>query len=185
MKRWKKLSAFLLAAVLALGVLTACGQQMVRTEDFVHMVQRNLQRANASSTDGRSGLNLKVKAGEDYRKEADALLNKYVEAYEAWRAKDPVLEKDKPDLWKIWNELDWNAPGYVIRTYASKGKSDLNAIQRDLNDVAYGMADDLWWYAYRNDDTAEKTITVAEKEVNGWYYLVAVSKVNAPEAQPW
>lgn len=185
MKRWKKLSAFLLAAVLALGVLTACGQRMVRTEDFVHMVQRNLQRANASSTDGRSGLNLKVKAGEDYRKEADALLNKYVEAYEAWRAKDPVLEKDKPDLWKIWNELDWNAPGYVIRTYASKGKSNLNAIQRDLNDVAYGMADDLWWYAYRNEDTAEKTITVAEKEVNGWYYLVAVSKVNAPEAQPW
>lgn len=185
MKRWKKLSAFLLAAVLALGVLTACGQQMVRTEDFVHMVQRNLWWVGSSSTGGQSGLNLKVKAGEDYRKEADALLNKYVEAYEAWRAKDPVLEDDEPNLWEIWNELDWNDPGYVIAAYASKGKSNLTAIQCDLDDEAYGMADNLWWYAYRNDDTAEKTITVAEKEVNGWYYLVAVSKVKVSEPQPW
>lgn len=185
MKRWKKLSAFLLAAVLALGVLTACGQQMVRTEDFVHMVQRNLQWTNASSTDGQSGLNLKVKAGEDYRKEADALLNKYVEAYEAWRAEDSVLEDDEPKLRRILNELDLNNGGYVVRAYASKGKSNLTAIQYELDDKAYGMADDLWWMAYRNNDTTEKTITVAEKEVNGWYYLVAVSKVKVSEPQPW
>ena len=185
MKRWKRLSAFLLAVVLVLGVLTACGQQKVQTEDFVHMVQRNLQWADASSTGGQSGLNLKVKAGEDYRKEADALLNKYVDAYEAWRATDPVLENKEPKLREILNELDLNDGGYVIRAYASKGKSNLTAIQHDLDDEAYGMADNLWWYAYHNDDTAEKTITVAEKEVNGWYYLVAVSKVNVPEAQPW
>ena len=185
MKRWKKLSAFLLAAVLALGVLTACGQQMVRTEDFVHMVQRNLKRVSASSTDGKSGLNLKVKAGEDYRKEADALLNKYVEAYEAWRAKDPILDDDEPKFWRILNELDWNDPGYMVRAYASKGKSNLTMIQCDLDDEAYGMAKDLWYSAYGWKDTAEKTITVAEKEVNGWYYLVAVSKVKVPEAQPW
>ena len=185
MKRWKKLSAFLLAAVLALGVLTACGQQMVRTEDFVHMVQRNLQKVSASSTDGQSGLNLKVKAGEDYRKEADALLNKYVEAYEAWRAEDPILDDDEPDIWGIQNELDLNDPGYVIAAYASKGKSNLTMIQMDLDRVSWHMADDLWEKAYRYDDTAEKTITVAEKEVNGWYYLVAVSKVKVPEAQPW
>lgn len=180
MKRWKKLSAFLLAAVLALGVLAACGQQMVWTEDFVHMVQRNLQWADASSTDGKSGLNLKVKAGEDYRKEADALLNEYVKDYEAWRAEDPVLKGAEPSGWEIWDELDWNDPGYVIWAYASKGKSDLTAIQCDLDNEAGDMAGELWQKAYRNDDTAEKTITVAEKEVNGWYYLVAVSKVNVP-----
>lgn len=185
MKRWKKLSAFLLAAVLALGVLTACGQQMVRTEDFVHMVQRNLQGVSASSTDGRSGLNLKVKAGEDYRKEADALLNKYVEAYEAWRAMDPIPDDDEPNIWEIWDELDWNDPGYVIWAYASKGKSDLTAIQLDLDTKARKMAKGLWKTAYRYNDTTEKTITVAEKEVNGWYYLVAVSKVKVSEPQPW
>ena len=181
MKRWKKLSAFLLAAVLALGVLTACGQQMVRTEDFVHMVQRNLQKVSSS---GYSGLNLKVKAGEDYRKEADALLNKYVEAYEAWRAEDPIPDDDEPDIDEIRKELDWNDPGYVIAAYASKGKSNLTMIQDDLDRVSWHMADDLWEKAYRYDDTAEKTITVAEKEVNGWYYLVAVSKVNVPEPRP-
>ena len=185
MKRWKKLSAFLLAAVLALGVLTACGQQMVRTEDFVHMVQRNLQWVSASSTDGKSGLNLKVKAGEDYRKEADALLNKYVEAYEAWRAEDPILDDDEPSFWEIWDELDWNDGGYVLRAYASKGKSDLTAIQTDLDRQSYFMAGNLWQMAYRYGDTTEKTITVAEKEVNGWYYLVAVSKVKVPEPRPW
>ena len=185
MKRWKRLSAFLLAVALVLGVLTACGQQKVQTEDFVHMVQRNLQGVSASSTDGRSGLNLKVKAGENYRKEADALLNKYVEAYEAWRAMDPIPDDDEPNIWEIWDELDWNDPGYVIWAYASKGKSDLTAIQCDLDDEAYGMADGLWWMAYRNNDTTEKTITVAEKEVNGWYYLVAVSKVKVSEPQPW
>ena len=181
MKRWKKLSAFLLAAVLALGVLAACGQQMVRTEDFVHMVQRNLQKVSSS---GYSGLNLKVKAGEDYRKEADALLNKYVEAYEAWRAEDPILDDDEPDIWGIQNELDLNDPGYVIAAYASKGKSNLTMIQDDLNWYAESMAGMLWRKAYRYDDTTEKTITVAEKEVNGWYYLVAVSKVNVPEPRP-
>ena len=185
MKRWKRLSAFLLAVVLVLGVLTACGQQKVQTEDFVHMVQRNLQRADASSTGGQSGLNLKVKAGEDYRKEADALLNKYVDAYEAWRATDPVMENKEPELWEIWNELDLDEGGYVIGGYASKGKSNLTAIQYDLDYEAYWMARDLWELAYSWDDTTEKTITVAEKEVNGWYYLVAVSKVNVPEAQPW
>ena len=185
MKRWKKLSAFLLAAVLALGVLAACGQQMVRTEDFVHMVQRNLQRAGASSTDGKSGLNLKVKAGEDYRKEADALLNEYVKDYEAWRAKDPILEDEEPDIDEIQDELDLNDPGYVIWAYASKGKSDLTAIQLDLDTKARKMAKALWKTAYRYNDTTEKTITVAEKEVNGWYYLVAVSKVNVPDARPW
>lgn len=184
MKRWKKLSAFLLAAVLALGVLAACGQQMVWTEDFVHMVQRNLQWVSAWSTDGKSGLNLKVKAGEDYRKEADALLNKYVEAYEAWRAEDPVLKKKEPDIDEIWNELGLSDREYVIAVYASKGKSDLTAIQTDLDQQAYFMAGNLWRKAYRNDDTAEKMITVAEKEVNGWYYLVAVSKVKVPDAQP-
>ena len=181
MKRWKKLSAFLLAAVLALGVLTACGQQMVRTEDFVHMVQRNLQKVSSS---GYSGLNLKVKAGEDYRKEADALLNKYVEAYEAWRAEDPIPDDDEPDIDEIRKELDWNDPGYVIAAYASKGKSNLTMIQDDLNWYAESMAGMLWRKAYRYDDTTEKTITVAEKEVNGWYYLVAVSKVNVPEPRP-
>lgn len=184
MKRWKKLSAFLLAAVLALGVLTACGQQMVRTEDFVHMVQRNLRWVGSSSTGGQSGLNLKVKAGEDYRKEADALLNKYVEAYEAWRAMDPIPDDDEPNIWEIQDELDLSDREYVIWGYASKGKSDLTAIQCDLDDEAYGMADGLWWMAYRNNDTTEKTITVAEKEVNGWYYLVAVSKVKVSEPQP-
>lgn len=184
MKRWKKLSAFLLAAVLALGVLAACGQQMVRTEDFVHMVQRNLQKASASSTDGRSGLNLKVKAGEDYRKEADALLNEYVKDYEAWRAEDPILDDDEPVFYMIQDELGLSDGGYVIAAYASKGKSDLTAIQHDLDDRANDMADDLWWMAYRNNDTTEKTITVAEKEVNGWYYLVAVSKVKVSEPQP-
>ena len=181
MKRWKKLSAFLLAAVLALGVLAACGQQMVRTEDFVHMVQRNLQKVSSS---GYSGLNLKVKAGEDYRKEADALLNKYVEAYEAWRAEDPILDDKEPDIDEIQDELDLNDPGYVIWAYASKGKSDLTAIQLDLDTKARKMAKGLWKTAYRYDDTTEKTITVAEKEVNGWYYLVAVSKVKVPEPQP-
>ena len=185
MKRWKKLSAFLLAAVLALGVLAACGQQMVRTEDFVHMVQRNLQWVSAWSTDGKSGLNLKVKAGEDYRKEADTLLNEYVKDYEAWRAKDPILEDEEPDIDEIQDELDWNDPGYVIWAYASKGKSDLTKIQNDLDRVSWRMADELWETAYRYDDTTEKTITVAEKEVNGWYYLVAVSKVKVPEPQPW
>ena len=185
MKRWKKLSAFLLAAVLALGVLAACGQQMVRTEDFVHMVQRNLQWADARSTDGKSGLNLKVKAGEDYRKEADALLNEYVKDYEAWRAEDPILDDKEPDIDEIQDELDLNDPGYVIWAYASKGKSDLTAIQLDLDNKARKMAKGLWKTAYRYNDTTEKTITVAEKEVNGWYYLVAVSKVKVPEPQPW
>ena len=184
MKRWKKLSAFLMAAVLALGVLAACGQQMVWTEDFVHMVQRNLQWADASSTDGKSGLNLKVKAGEDYRKEADTLLNEYVKAYEAWRAEDPVLKGAEPSIWEIQDELGLSDREYVITAYASKGKSDLTAIQYDLDDEADDMADNLWWMAYRNEDTAEKTITVAEKEVNGWYYLVAVSKVKVSEPQP-
>ena len=181
MKRWKKLSAFLLAAVLALGVLTACGQQMVRTEDFVHMVQRNLQKVSSS---GYSGLNLKVKAGEDYRKEADALLNKYVEAYEAWRAEDPVLKDAEPDIDEIQDELGLSNREYVIAAYASKGKSNLTMIQDDLNWYAESMAGMLWRKAYRYDDTTEKTITVAEKEVNGWYYLVAVSKVNVPEPRP-
>ncbi len=185
MKRWEKLSAFLLAAVLALGVLTACGQQMVRTEDFVHMVQRNLQGASASSTDGKSGLNLKVKAGEDYRKEADALLNEYVKDYEAWRAENPVLRNEEPDFWEIRKELDLNGPEYVITAYASKGKSNLTMIQLDLDDKARDMAEKLWYTAYGWNDTAEKTITVAEKEVNGWYYLVAVSKVKVPDARPW
>lgn len=184
MKRWKKLSAFLLAAVLALGVLTACGQQMVQTEDFVHMVQRNLKWVGSSSTGGQSGLNLKVKAGEDYREQADLLLNKYVDAYEGWRATDPTLEYKEPDLWEIRDELDLSGRGYVITAYASKGKSNLTAIQLDLDDEAYDMAQDLWESAYYFDDTAEKTITVAEKEVNGWYYLVAVSKVNVPAARP-
>ena len=40
-------------------------------------------------------------------------------------------------------------------------------------------------YLYSMLHTAEKTITVAEKEVNGWYYLVAVSKVKVPDARPW
>lgn len=185
MKRWKKLSAFLLAAVLALGVLTACGQQMVRTEDFVHMVQRNLQKVSVPSTGGQSGLNLKVKAGEDYRKEADALLNKYVEAYEAWRAEDPIRHDKEPDIDEIQDELGLSDREYVIRAYASKGKSDLTAIQLDLDDKARKMAKALWKTAYRYDDTTEKTITVAEKEVNGWYYLVAVSKVKVPDTMPW
>lgn len=185
MKRWKKLSAFLLAAVLALGVLTACGQQMVQTEDFVHMVQRNLQWVGSSSTDGQSGLNLKVKAGEDYRKDADAVLNKYVEAYEAWRAADPIQYGEEPNFWDIKDELGLTGPGDIIVGYASKGKSNLTAIQLELNDEADYMADELWHHAYRWNDTAEKTITVAEREVNGWYYLVAVSKVNVPEAKPW
>lgn len=182
MKHWKKLSAFLLAAVLALGVLTACGQQKVQTEAFVHMVQRNLQRV---STSGHSGLNLKVKAGEDYRKEADALMNEYVKAYEAWRAEDPIPDDEEPNFWEIWDELDLNDGKYVIMAYASKGKSNLTMIQEDLNWNARLMAENLWEKAYRYDDTAEKTITVAEKEVNGWYYLVAVSKVNVPDAPPW
>ena len=59
-----------------------------------------------------------------------------------------------------------------------------NEIQLDLDDKARKMAKALWKTAYRYNDTTEKTITVAEKEVNGWYYLVAVSKVNVP-AQPW
>ena len=184
MKHWKKLSAFLLAAVLALGVLTACGQQKVQTEEFVHMVQRNLQWVGSSSTDGQSGLNLKVKAGEDYRKQADLFLNKYVDAYEEWRATDLVLEKKEPNFWVIWDKLDLSDGEYVITAYASKGKRNLTAIQHDLDDKSYGMAEDLWETAYRYDDTAEKTITVAEKEVNGWYYLVAVSKVNVPEPRP-
>lgn len=181
MKRWKRLSAFLLAVVLVLGVLTACGQQKVQTEDFVHMVQRNLQKVSSS---GYSGLNLTVKAGEDYRKEADALLNKYVEAYEAWRAEDPVLKDAEPDIDEIQDELGLSDREYVITAYASKGKSNLTKIQDDLNWYARSMAGELWQTAYRYDDTTEKMITVAEKEVNGWYYLVAVSKVKVSEPQP-
>ena len=180
MKHWKKLSAFLLAAVLALGVLTACGQQKVQAEDFVHMVQRNLQW---TSTSGQSGLNLKVKAGDDYRKEANALLNEYVKAYEAWRAENPIPDDKEPDFEAIRKKLDLNDGGYVITAYASKGKSNLTTIQEDLDVESWHMAGNLWEIAYYYNDTAEKTITVAEKEVNGWYYLVAVSKVNVP-AQP-
>lgn len=185
MKRWKKLSAFLLAAVLALGVLTACGQQMVQTEDFVHMVQRNLKWVGSSSTGGQSGLNLTVKAGEDYREQADLLLNKYVDAYEGWRATDPVLDDLEPSMRQIVRALNLYEQGYVVGYYASKGKSNLSAIQQDLDDEAYDMAQELWESAYYFDDAAEKTITVVEREVNGWYYLVAVSKVKAPEPKPW
>ena len=173
MKLWKKAAAVALAAIMSLTLLTACGRQMMQTEDFVHMVQRNLQKAEASSTGGQSGLNLKVKAGEDYRKQADFLLNKYVDAYEAWRATDPVLENEEPDVGKFLTAPEVGV-GCEVWTYASKGKSNLITIQMELNDVARSMADGLWRSAYMSGVT-EKTITVAEKEVNGWYYLVAVS----------
>ena len=44
MKLWKKLMACTLAAVLALGVLTGCGQKVVMTDSFVNMLNRDLAR---------------------------------------------------------------------------------------------------------------------------------------------
>ena len=138
MKLWKKLMACTLAAVLALGVLTGCGQKVVTTDSFVNMLNRHLaQNHYYTNPDGVdiSGADLKLTEGSECSKEANALLDKYVAAYQSWLKTDPILDDDEPRMWKI----------------------------------AKAMED--------HPDKTIKTVTVAEKQVDGWYYLVAVTKL--------
>ena len=178
MKLWKKLMACTLAAVLALGVLTGCGQKVVTTDSFVNMLNRHLaQNHYYTNPDGVdiSGADLKLTEGSECSKEANALLDKYVAAYQSWLKTDPIMYDKEPEIDDIIGEMDLSED-YIVCAYASKGSKDLVAIQEDLNDLADDFGDNICDALDRTNKTAT-TITVAEKQVDGWYYLVAVTKL--------
>ena len=179
MKLWKKLMACTLAAVLALGVLTGCGQKVVMTDSFVNMLNRDLARdhyyTNQEGVD-ISGADLKLTEGSEYNKEANALLDKYVAAYQSWLKSETILDNEKPDIDDIAEGMELSED-YIVTSYATLGTKDLVKIQYELeNDAACNMANDICWVLHRNPDKTFKTVTVAEKQVDGWYYLVAVTK---------
>lgn len=179
MKLWKKLMACTLAAVLALGVLTGCGQKVVMTEAFVDMVNRNLKECCYGHEEGGhlSGLNVKLTEGSEYSKEANTLLDKYVAAYQDWLKTEPILEREKPDIDEIaYNEMSLSEE-YRVFAYASQGTKDLVAIQNELGWGAEELAEDICDELDDHPDKTVKTVTVAEKQVDGWYYLVAVTKL--------
>lgn len=180
MKLWKKLMACTLAAVLALGVLTGCGQKVVMTDSFVNMLNRHLAWTHSyKNQDGVkiSGADLKLTEGSEYSKEANALLDKYVAAYQSWLKTDPILKDEKPDIDDIAAEMDLGKD-YIVASYATKGTKDLVIIQYELeNDVACYMAGYICNVLEEYPDKTFKTVTVAEKQVDGWYYLVAVTKL--------
>lgn len=179
MKLWKKLMACTLAAVLALGVLTGCGQKVVMTDSFVNMLNRHLtQNHYYTNQDGVdiSGADLKLTEGSEYSKEANALLDKYVAAYQSWLKTEPILDDAEPDFDAIAEEMNLGKD-YIVASYATLGTKDLVKIQYDLEeDVVCDMADEICDALEDHPDKTFKTITVAEKQVDGWYYLVAVTK---------
>lgn len=180
MKLWKKLMACTLAAVLALGVLTGCGQKVVMTDSFVNMLNRHLAWTHSyENQDGVdiSGANVKLTEGSEYSKEANALLDKYVAAYQSWLKADPILKDEKPDIDDIAGEMELSED-YIVTSYATLGTKDLVMIQYELeNDAACYMAHAICDALEENPDKTFKTVTVAEKQVDGWYYLVAVTKL--------
>ena len=145
MKLWKKLMACTLAAVLALGVLTGCGQKVVMTEAFIDMVNRNMTQYFYITEDGVdvTGSSLKLVEGDAYSQEAVALCDKLVAAYQSWLKKDPILEDDEPDIYDIVKEMNLGED-YIACAYASKGSKDLVAIQRDLNGVAHDFSHEIF-----------------------------------------
>lgn len=179
MKLWKKLMACTLAAVLALGVLTGCGQKVVMTDSFVNMLNRHLAWTHSyENQDGVdvSGADLKLTEGSEYSKEANALLDKYVAAYQSWLKTDPILIDEKPDIDDIVEEMNLGED-YIVASYATQGTKDLVMIQYELEkNAAHDMADDICNALKNHPDKTIKTVTVAEKQVDGWYYLVAVTK---------
>ena len=179
MKLWKKLMACTLAAVLALGVLTGCGQKVVMTDSFVNMLNRHLtQNHSYENQDGVdiSGAGLKLTEGSEYSKEANALLDKYVAAYQSWLKTDPIMADDEPDIDDIVEEMNLGED-YIVASYATLGTKDLVKIQYDLEeDAVCDMAEGICDALEENPDKTFKTVTVAEKQVDGWYYLVAVTK---------
>ena len=180
MKLWKKLMACTLAAVLALGVLTGCGQKVVMTDSFINMLNRDLAREhyypNQEGVD-ISGADLKLTEGSEYSKEANALLDKYVAAYQSWLKADSIMDDDEPDIGVIAAEMDLGED-YIVTSYATLGTKDLVMIQYELeNDAACYMARSICKALNNNPDKTFKTVTVAEKQVDGWYYLVAVTKI--------
>ena len=179
MKLWKKLMACTLAAVLALGVLTGCGQKVVMTDSFVNMLNRHLAQSHYyKNQDGVdiSGADLKLTEGSEYSKEANALLDKYVAAYQSWLKTDPIMDDDEPDIGVIAGDMELGED-YIVASYATLGTKDLVKIQYDLEeDTACYMADGICEVLSHNPDKTFKTVTVAEKQVDGWYYLVAVTK---------
>ena len=180
MKLWKKLMACTLAAVLALGVLTGCGQKVVMTDSFVNMLNRDLAREHYYTNpngDDISGADLKLTEGSEYSKEANALLDKYVAAYQKWLKTEPILEDKKPDIDGIaYDEMELSEE-YLVCAYASQGTKDLVAIQNELGWSADDLAEKICTVLDEHSNKTVKTITVAEKQVDGWYYLVAVTKL--------
>lgn len=180
MKLWKKLMACTLAAVLALGVLTGCGQKVVMTDSFVNMLNRHLAWSHSyENQDGVdvSGAGLKLTEGSEYSKEANALLDKYVAAYQSWLKADSILRDDEPNIGVIAGDMELDED-YIVTSYATLGTKDLVMIQYELeHDAACDMADDICDALEENSDKTFKTVTVAEKQVDGWYYMVAVTKL--------
>lgn len=179
MKLWKKLMACTLAAVLALGVLTGCGQKVVMTDSFVNMLNRDLAREHGYTDpngDDISGANVKLTEGSEYSKEANALLDKYVAAYQSWLKTDPILRDNEPKIDAIAEEMNLGKD-YIVTSYATQGTKDLVMIQYELeHNAAFDMARGICKALYNTNMTV-KTVTVAEKQVDGWYYLVAVTKL--------
>lgn len=180
MKLWKKLMACTLAAVLALGVLTGCGQKVVMTDSFVNMLNRHLtQNHYYTNQDGVdiSGADLKLTEGSEYSKEANALLDKYVAAYQSWLRAEPIMDDDEPQMREIVDEMKLGED-YIVASYATQGSKNLVTIQCDLEyNVVCDMADEICDALDDHPGKTVKTITVAEKQVDGWYYLVAVTKL--------
>lgn len=179
MKLWKKLMACTLAAVLALGVLTGCGQKVVMTEAFVDMVNRDLKEYVYGSDEENylSGLNVKLTEGSEYSKETNALLDKYVAAYQKWLKTEPILAREEPEIDKIAYEEMELSEEYLVCAYASQGTKDLVAIQNELRWKADDLAEKICTELDEPSNKTVKTITVAEKQVDGWYYMVAVTKL--------
>lgn len=179
MKLWKKLMACTLAAVLALGVLTGCGQKVVMTEAFVDMVNRDLKEYcyGREEDEHLSGLNVKLTEGSEYSKETNALLDKYVAAYQKWLKTEPILEDKKPDIDEIAYEEMELSEEYLVCACASQGTKDLVAIQNELGWSADDLAEEICDAMDEHSNKTVKTITVAEKQVDGWYYMVAVTKL--------
>lgn len=180
MKLWKKLMACTLAAVLALGVLTGCGQNVVMTDSFVNMLNRDLARKysyNNQEGDHISGAGLKLTEGSEYSKDANALLDKYVADYQSWLKADSILRKDEPNIGVIAGDMKLDKD-YIVTSYATLGTKDLVVIQYELErNAADNMAYRICWALEKNPGKTFKTVTVAEKQVDGWYYLVAVTKL--------
>lgn len=179
MKLWKKLMACTLAAVLALGVLTGCGQNVVMTDSFINMLNRDLARKYSyTNQEGNhiSGAGLKLTEGSEYSKEANALLDKYVADYQSWLKADSILRKDEPNIGVIAGDMKLDKD-YIVTSYATLGTKDLVVIQYELErNAADNMAYRICWALEKNPDKTFKTVTVAEKQVDDWYYLVAVTK---------